>query len=127
MNGKRIALVCTTAVVLVLVAGWVFGWGRMPQMGADEETFRSVDALFTAVTARDEKLLGQCEQRLQVLRATEKLPADAAHYLDGVVEQARTGRWENAARQLYDFMKKQTREGSQETSRRKPKERANVR
>ena len=52
-------------------------------MGADEEVFTTVDALFTAVTAHDEKLLGDCEQRLHAYRDAGKLPGDAADYLDG--------------------------------------------
>ena len=82
-------------------------------MGADEEVFKAVDALFTAVTARDEKLLGECEQRLSALKDAGKLPTDAAAYLDSVIRKARDGRWENAAEKLYDFMKAQRREGAE--------------
>ena len=82
-----------------------------PQMGADEEVFRTVDALFTAVTARDEKRLGECERRLRVCRDAGKLPPDPADYLDGVIARARGGRWESAAERLYDFMLAQRREG----------------
>ena len=83
---------------------------RSPQMGADEEVFRTVDALFTAVTARDENKLAQCEQRLHAYRDAGKMPGEAADYLDGVIAQARGGHWESAARTLYDFMRVQRRE-----------------
>jgi hypothetical protein len=81
-------------------------------MGADEETFKTVDALFTAVTARDEKLLGQCAQRLNALKGAGKLPADASDYLDGILARARDGRWQSAAERLYDFVRAQQREGA---------------
>jgi hypothetical protein len=80
-------------------------------MGADEDVFRTVDALFTAVTARDERLLGQCAQRLQDYRAAGRLPPDAADALDRIIAKARAGSWETAAERLYDFMRAQKREG----------------
>ena len=93
---------------------WLLVWlARTPQMGADEEAFHTVDALFTAVTARDETLLAQCEQRLHAHRDAGKLPGEASDYLDGVIAKARDGRWQSAAEQLYQFMKVQRREGAQ--------------
>jgi hypothetical protein len=85
---------------------------RPPQIGADEEVFKTVDALFTAVTARDEKLLGQCQQRLDALKDAGKLPDDASEYLDGIIRKAHKGRWESAAEKLYAFMSAQRREGA---------------
>lgn len=79
-------------------------------MGADEEVFRTVDALFTAVTARDEQLLTQGEQRLRAFQEARKLPDRAAHYLQGVIQKARQGHWQPAAESLYDFMQVQRRE-----------------
>jgi hypothetical protein len=91
-----------------LAAGSWFLWFRsQPQIGADREVILAVDALFTAVTARDARLLQCCSQRLQTLREAGKLPAGAADYLDGIARQAREGRWESAAERLYDFMQRQ--------------------
>ena len=103
------------AAVVAFVA-----WNRTPQMGADEDALHTVDALFTAVTARDEKLLGQCEQRLKAHRTAGKLPADAADSLDRIIAKARSGSWDVAAERLYDFMKSQKREGAADPPARKP-------
>jgi hypothetical protein len=94
-------------------------------MGADEDVFNAVDALFTAVTARDEKLLKQCEQRLQALKQAGKLPEEASDYLAGIIRKARDGRWESSAEKLYSFMMEQRREGAadhptQKTARGRP-------
>jgi hypothetical protein len=111
----RRAVTAAVVVGLALVLGIGFvGCRRPPQMGAEEEVFQSVDALFTAVTARDEKLLGECEQRLQALKAAGKLPGDASDYLDGVITKAHAGCWESAAEKLYDFMRAQRREGARD-------------
>jgi hypothetical protein len=92
----------------------VLWWNRPPQMGADEQVFRAVDALFTAATARDERLLADCERRLLALKGAGKLPPDACAYLDNIISKARAGRWEPAAQSLYDFMRVQRREGVHE-------------
>ncbi len=83
-----------------------------PQMGPDEQVFNTVDALFTAVTARDDKLVTQCEARLKTYQAEGRLPKAAAEYLADVVARCRSGSWENAAERLYEFMKAQRREGA---------------
>jgi hypothetical protein len=96
-------------------------------MGPDEDVFKAVDALFTAVTSRDEKRLGDCEQRLGSLKETGQLPPEAGAYLDGVIRSARADRWESAAQTLYTFMRAQRREeaddrpaGKKEKGRRQP-------
>jgi len=98
----------------VLLVCWFIRWRSPPQMGADEEVFKTVDALFTAVTARDEKLLGDCERRLHAYKEAGKLPANAADYLDGVIRQSQEGKWASAAERLYDFMREQQCEGESE-------------
>lgn len=100
-------------VVAVLAVGWVsWAWTRPPQMGADEATFKAVDALFTAVTARDERLVRECEQRLLAAKDAGRLAPAAWDYLDGVIRRARASRWESAAERLYTFMLAQRRDGS---------------
>ncbi len=90
----------------------LLGCGRPPQMGPDEGVFTAVDALFTAVTARDAALLSRCELRLQGCKDTGTLPAAAGEYLDDVIARARAGQWERAAEKLYTFMEGQRREGA---------------
>jgi len=79
-------------------------------MGADDRVFRTVDALFTAVTAHDENLVRQCEQRLHACRDDGKLPPKAAAHLDRIIAKSRDGHWDLAAKSLYDFMTAQRRE-----------------
>jgi hypothetical protein len=118
---RRAVLVGAGVAAVILVCLFILWWTRPPQMGTDEEVTKTVDALFTAVTAREEKLLGQCEQRLHALRNAGKLPADASTYLDGIIQVARAGRWEAAAERLYNFVRAQRREGPSETSPKKNK------
>ena len=114
---QRIAgyvLVGLAGVVVVAIA--VNYLGRPPQMGADDEVFRTVDALYTAVRMQDETQLTRCEERLLSYREAGKLPKESADYLTRVIAKARAGRWQPAAESLYDFMLAQRREGAGERS-----------
>jgi hypothetical protein len=92
------------------VVYWLFWHGTPPPMGDDEEVSKAVDALFTAVSARNEQLLDDCEDRLGTLREAGDLPIAAADFLESVINEARDGRWRPAAERLYNFMKAQRRE-----------------
>ena len=80
-----------------------------PQIGADRDSFKAVDALYTAVSLRDPRLLDQCAKTLQDLQAKGKLPPAAGESLEAHVAEARTGRWESAQSRLGDFMRGQRR------------------
>jgi hypothetical protein len=111
---RRLALPLVLGLLAVGAAVLALAFFRRPpQMGADEEVFRTVDALFTAVTARNEKLLAQCEGRLRAYREAGRVPGEACDYLDGVIARARGGEWRSAAERLYEFMSAQRREGDQ--------------
>ena len=110
-NRDRIALAVLAAVVVVVAVALLLNLGSPPQMGADEEVFRTVDALFTALTGRSEPQLDQCERRLRGYREAGKLPPKAAKTLDAIIATARAGKWRPAAERLYEFMKGQKREG----------------
>src|SRR4051812_40232728 len=110
----RVVVFVVAGLVVILAVVLVLSWRSPPQMGADEDVFNTVDALFTAVTARDEKRLTECERRLKAHRDAGKLPPDAAETLDGIIAKAKNGSWETAAERLYDFMRVQRREGASE-------------
>lgn len=114
-RGRRVAVVVLAGCGL-LFGGFVLAalLNRPPQMGTDEEAFKAVDALYTAVRNRDEKRLDECERRLRGYREEGKLPAEAAGALDAIIRKARSGSWETAAERLYEFMLAQRREGAVE-------------
>ncbi len=97
------------AIAVLLVALRYFT--QPPQMGVDDDVFKTVDALYTAVRMKDEVKLGQCEQRLHAHRDAGKLPESPAAFLDGIIAKARSGKWDSATERLYDFMLAQRREG----------------
>jgi hypothetical protein len=114
-TARRAAVIgASVAGMAVLVALLIWWWSRPPQMGADEEVSRNVDALFTAITARDEKLLADCEGRLHTLKDTDRFPPEASAYLDNIISKAHAGHWDSAAQALYEFMRAQRREEGHE-------------
>lgn len=108
---RAVGLAALAVVALTGLALAAYAWWPVPQMGSDDEVFKAVDALFTAVTSRDEGRLSRCEARLSAFAEEGRLPSAAARRLGGVIAQARAGGWEAAARSLYNFMQAQRREG----------------
>lgn len=80
-----------------------------PQLGMDEEVFKTVDALFTAITSKNVQRLNDCEQRLKSAREEGKLNSSAAAKLGTIIGAARAGEWEGSARKLYTFILAQRR------------------
>jgi hypothetical protein len=107
----RVGLLALGVIAVGVMAVVLWNLRPTPQIGTDHDVFNTVDALFTAVTARDERQLGECERRLGSYRESGKLPAAAADELDAIIRKARSGSWQSAAERLYDFMKAQRRDG----------------
>lgn len=92
--------------ILAVVAAFLLvrNLNRPPQIGTDEEVVKTVDALFTAMTTRDMARLDDCDRRLKSCQEGGRLPAKAGRSLQSMIQQARGGQWEPAARRLYDFI-----------------------
>ena len=103
--GHRKLLVGLGGLFVVCSVAWIV-WSRLPppQLKADEQVFTTVDALFTALTSRDSKRLDDCERRLKSYHEQGKMSDAVAATLDGIVLQAREGKWEPASKKLYNFM-----------------------
>src|SRR5262245_34712897 len=99
------------AVVPLAYAILLLGLGGCspPQIGTDRDTFKAVDALYTAVSLRDAKLVDDCERRLKSLREAGKLPESASSSLGAIIAQAKGGEWEPAQERLATFMEGQRR------------------
>ncbi len=101
---QRILLGVLTLIVLGAGVALYFKYRSPPQMGADPAVFKTVDALYTAVRAKDVERMAQCEQRLRTAHAEGRLPDAAWDDLTAVIETARAGEWQDATESLYDFM-----------------------
>jgi hypothetical protein len=94
---------------LALALALIPACGRPPQIGADRDSFKAVDALYTAVSLRDPKELDRCAASLKTLGESKKLTEAAARSLDAIVAEARGGGWESAQTRLAAFMRGQRR------------------
>ena len=101
-------VIMTAGVLAVIGIAWGI-WSRWlpPQLEVDGQVFNTVDALFTAIRSRDSSGLGECERKLKAYHEEGRLSDTAAGSLDVIIQQAREGQWEPAARRLYDFMRGQ--------------------
>jgi hypothetical protein len=86
-----------------------FGGCGPPQIGANKEAFKTVDALYTAVGLRDTKLIDQCETKLKGLHEAGALPAAAWTSLDSIIAEAKEGKWEQSMERLSALMEGQRR------------------
>jgi len=102
---KRIVLALSFSTLIIVLPGC---WSPA-QIGADRDTFKTVDALYTAISLRDPKLVDQCASRLKSLESAGKLPADALVSLDSMIAEAKDGRWEPSQERLATFMEGQRR------------------
>jgi hypothetical protein len=107
---ERAVLLGLAGAAVVGVTAIILGLRPPPQMGPDRDVFMTVDALFTAVTARDVGRLADCAGRLRAYRESGRLPSVAADELDSIIAKAQSGSWDKAAIRLYEFMKGQRRE-----------------
>jgi hypothetical protein len=103
---------------LLIVGGLLYVavtlWNRPPQMGPSEDVFKTVDALYTAVTSHNDGRLAQCEKRLTTLKEKGELPDSAASALTSIINRAKAGDWQSASTHLYAFMLAQRRDGAGE-------------
>jgi hypothetical protein len=80
-----------------------------PQIGTDRATFKAVDALYTAVSLRDSKLVERCAADLKALEGAGKAPRAVVASLDAIIAEANGGRWQPALDRLAAFMEGQRR------------------
>ena len=98
--------------IALLVLGYLFaigGCGQPAQIGADPESFDSVDALWTAIRAKRTDLLEQTEKDLNTLHTQKKLPDDAHASLQKMIDTAKAGDWISSRDDLRKFMESQRR------------------
>ncbi len=108
---RRLGHIRETAVLVTMLSiVLVGGCSEPPQLGSDEATLKTADALWTAITSRDDKLLNACEEKLRTLGEAGDLPQDSREYLQGVIATARAGNWDAARTRLKKLIKAQRRE-----------------
>ena len=85
---------------------FVVGCSGPPELES-EEAFSTADALYTAITSRRTELLDASETRLKELNANGKLSSEAFESLAEIIEQARSGNWQDAAEEIDSFIRHQ--------------------
>jgi hypothetical protein len=94
---------------LAALALTLSGCGGPPRIGPEKDAMKTVDALYTAVSLRDETLVDDSLARLRTLRERGKLPDRAFRSLQAIALDAKGGAWEPSQDRLIRFMDRQTR------------------
>ena len=106
MNANSNWIVWLT-VFLVLIAGvgvWVWS-GRPPTMEARDNR-RTVDAILTAITMKNTRLLDAGIRRAQARRQAAQLTEDQLAGMESFASKARAGDWASAEKEGYAFRQK---------------------
>ncbi len=82
-------------------------WNAVPNFKASGDALKTIDALFTAINARDVNRVAGCRERLSEQASSGQLNPVAMVELSDCCEQASSGGWETAARRLYRMIEKQ--------------------
>jgi len=106
LNSRRFCGVALAGLLMALP-----GCGGPPQVIGDDECFKAVDALWTAVTSRRTELVDQTDQELDRLAAAGQLTPEGRAALREISDVARQGDWEDAARSLKRLIEAQRRTG----------------
>lgn len=101
--------VAVSMVLLVLMSVLCCGCGSTPQLLDDDAVASELDAFFTAVTSKKPELLKASRERFTKLHAEQRLSPEGFERLSGIADQAESGKWEPAARELYDLIRAQRR------------------
>lgn len=100
-NSMRYALGIGVIVgLLVGYQAWRY-FSTPPKLQASADALKTLDAMFTALTARDSAKLAGCMDRIEQHLAAGKLGHEAAVKLRYCAELANQGSWEAAAKYLY--------------------------
>ena len=94
------------SVLLLSLLLSVLGCGGPPALESDEAIL-TTDALYTAITSRRMELLDDSEGRLKKLRDDGQLSAKAFEGLADIIQQSRSGNWQDAAEDLDSFIRYQ--------------------
>ena len=97
-------------LLLSLLLLSVLGCGGPPALES-EEAILTTDALYTAITSRRTELLDDSAGRLKKLRDDGQLSAKAFEALADIIQQARDGKWQDAAEDLDGFIRQQPQHG----------------
>ena len=92
----------------VALAAGVIGCGGSPDV-TSEAGLKSLDALYTAVTSRKPELVDQCAKQVNRLEESGDLSGSAADTLEGVIQRAKAGDWQQSAEVLDRYIRLQTR------------------
>lgn len=96
---------CITVIGMLLAGFWWFnrGYGEVSPLA-----YEYSKALYSACLNKNEEQLGKVESLLAG-GSTETLPSNERQWIDAIIEEARNGKWQSAARKSRRIMEDQVK------------------
>ena len=106
MNTNRLRNIGLAASLFATLGLGVLAWGgRAPTM-EERDNRKAVDAILTAITMKNSRLLEDGAKRAQGRRSAGQITEEQYQGLDAVVKKARARDWAGAEKDGYEFRKK---------------------
>lgn len=102
--GRRQWILLGLVIGTFTIGGWWWRLGTAPQLGDDAAVMKTADALFTALTSRDEARLNGCAEQVHQLTSSGQLTKPASAKLMQIIALGRRGEWRAAAEQHYALL-----------------------
>lgn len=93
------------SLVAVLALGVLAMAGRAPTM-EERENRKAVDAMLTAITLKNSRLLEESAKRAQARRTAGQITEEQLQGMEAVINKARAKDWTGAEKDGYEFRKK---------------------
>lgn len=97
--------------VLLCAMSLVWAGCGPPQVLNSDESLKSLDALWTAVTSQKSELLANAAKDLKRMHDQKRMSDAGWRSIDAIIKQAELGDWQGAAKKLRDFIKGQRKQG----------------
>lgn len=98
----RLFFIGSGTAAILLLGGWAWHYySTPPPLQASPQAAKTLDAMFTALTSRDQKNLSACIERIEQYSQQGMLATRAAAELRSCNDLATAGSWEQAAERLY--------------------------
>lgn len=84
----------------------VFAWGSRAPTMEERDNRKAVDAILTAITMKNSRLLEEGAKRAQARRTAGQITEEQYQGMEAVIKRARARDWAGAEKDGYEFRKK---------------------
>lgn len=105
MNTNRPWVVVLGLALLIALGAAIFAWGDRAPTQDERDNRRALDAILTAITLKNTRLLEESAKRAKARHDAHQLTDQQFQQIDAFIDKARKGDWPGAEKDGYTFRK----------------------